>query len=421
MDADVIVVGAGAAGMMAALTAAQAGARVVLLEKNGSIGRKLAITGKGRCNLTNRTDINELVANIPGNGRFLYSVFQRFGPEELMAFFEEQLKVPLKVERGRRVFPESDRAMDIIEGLDRCLQNSGVELVTKARVTGLVLDQEKKVAGVICENSWRMGAGAVVLGTGGASYPATGSTGDGYRLAEAVGHRIVPVRPSLVPLETREDWPKRLEGLSLTNVEVTSYHRGKKLQSEFGEMLFTSFGLSGPLILSLSREIAPLVLAEPDSVTIGIDLKPALTEEELDLRVQRDFNEFVRKLYKNALDELLPQKLIPVIIDLSGIDPVKPVHQITREERLKLVNLLKNFRLTVSRPRPIAEAIVTAGGIGVKEINPKTLESKVVPGLFLAGEVVDVDGYTGGYNLQIAFSMGNVAGREAAGKCKSLK
>lgn len=424
MAADLVVIGAGAAGSLAALTAAREGVRVLLVERNEQIGRKLAITGKGRCNLTNQAEINELVANIPGNGRFLYSVLRQFGPDELVRLFQDELGIPLKVERGRRVFPLSDKALDIVDGLYRALRHTGVELLTGTRVTGLRRDQEGKIAGVACEGGRIIPTGMVVLATGGASYPGTGSTGDGYQFARSVGHTISQLRPSLVPLETRESWPERLEGLSLTNVEVTSLYRGRKLQSEFGEMLFTGFGISGPVILSLSREITPLALDEPGSVTISIDLKPALSVEELDLRMQRDFSKFIRKIYKNALDELLPQKMIPVMIDLSGIDPLKPVHQITREERVRLVELVKNFRLTVSKPRPMAEAIVTAGGVSTKEINPKTMESRLVPGLFLAGEVIDVDGYTGGYNLQIAFSTGYVAGLEAskkvlAGLCKS--
>lgn len=413
MDADFIVVGAGPAGIMAAITAGRQGVRTVLVEKNRSIGRKLAITGAGRCNVTNFADINELVANIPGNGRFLFSAFQRFGPHDLMDFFQTGLGVPLKIERGNRVFPESDKAQDIVGALYKGLKEAGVTVLTETRAAGLLVDPENRLEGVILADGRRIRGKATLIATGGLSYPGTGSTGDGLKFAKAVGHTITELTPSLVPLETKEEWVKDLEGLSLVNVEVTALYHGKKIQTEFGEMLFTGFGLSGPVILSLSREIAPLAIKKPYSVVIVIDLKPALSVEELDLRVQRDFAKSIRKLYKNALDDLLPQKLIPVIIKLSEIDPGKPVHQITKEERAQLVELLKNLQLTISKPRPMAEAIVTAGGVGIKEINPKTMESKIVPGLYFAGEVADVDGYTGGFNLQIAFSMGYVAGMEA--------
>ncbi len=411
---DVVVIGAGAAGIMAALIAARNGAKVVLIEKNKSIGRKLAITGAGRCNVTNYSDINELVANIPGNGRFLFSAFRSFSPESLMDFIQNELGTPLKIERGNRVFPESDKAQDIVGAFYQGLKNYGVEIITETKVTGIIVSAENRIHGVKIEDGTDIKSQVVIIATGGLSYPGTGSTGDGYKFAKEMGHTVTELTPALIPLETRETWVKDLEGLSLINVEVTSFYQGKKLQSEFGEMIFTGFGLSGPIILSLSRAIAPLVLKKPDSVIINIDLKPALSEDELDLRVQRDFAKSVRKIYKNSLDDLLPKKLIPVIIELSGINPMKPVHQITKEERSELVYILKNLRFTITRPRPIAEAIVTAGGINIKEINPGTMESKMVPGLYFVGEVVDVDGYTGGFNLQIAFSMGYAAGMEAA-------
>ena len=415
-ETDFIVVGAGAAGIMAACTAARQGIKVMLIEKNKTIGRKLAITGAGRCNITNLTDIDQLVANIPGNGRFLFSTFQRLDSEALMDLFQRELRLPLKVERGNRVFPESDKAQDVVIALYRELVDAGVELLTESKVTGLTMDSQHRITGITIHNGQELKSQAVLIATGGLSYPGTGSTGDGYKLARAVGHHVTELTPSLIPLEISEEWIKQLEGLSLTNVEVTSMYEGKKLQSEFGEMIFTNFGISGPIILSLSREIAPLVLKKPYSVTVLIDLKPALTKEQLDLRVQKDFAKSVRKIYKNALDELLPQKIIPVMIELTQIDPLKPVHQITKEERLRLVDLLKSLPLTVIRPRPIAEAIVTAGGVSIKELNPKTMESKIVSGLYFAGEVMDVDGFTGGFNLQIAFSMGYVAGLEAARK-----
>lgn len=413
MKTDILVIGAGPAGMMAALAAAETGARVVLAERNERIGRKLGITGAGRCNITNQADLEELIANIPGNGRFLYSAFRSFGVNELMGYFEQELHIPLKVERGRRVFPVSDEAGEVVGAFAKKLKMAKVELLTGTRIVKILLDGQNKVAGIISEDGRRIDARAVIVATGGVSYPGTGSTGDGYRLAKTVGHALIEPVPSLVPLETVEEWPKRLQGLSLINVAVSSFHKGQKLDSDFGEMLFTHFGVSGPIILSLSRKAARKVLEEPGSVSIVIDLKPALSETELDARIQRDFAKFIRKIYQNSLDDLLPQKMIPVIIELSGIDPQKPVHQITREERLRIVNLLKKLQLAIARPRPIAEAIVTAGGVSTKEINPKTMESKIVPGLYFAGEVIDVDAYTGGYNLQIAFSTGFVAGREA--------
>lgn len=423
LEADIIVVGGGAAGIMAALIAAEEGATVILIEKNKNLGRKLAITGGGRCNLTNLADIGELIKNTPGNGRFLYSAFQRFGPEEVIRLFEGKLGVKLKVERGRRVFPVSDQAQEVITAVKRQLQRLGVTLLTSTKVTSLTIDGVgKRVIGVRCDNGEEIKAPAVIIATGGLSYPGTGSTGDGLRFAETVGHTVIPCFPSLVPLVAKEEWPKQLEGLSLINVNLSVWHKQRRLATEFGEMLFTGFGVSGPIVLSISRLVAPLVALEPGSVILKIDLKPALGEGELDLRVQRDFSEFSRKIFKNSLNELLPQKLIPVFIELSGINPLKPVHQITREERLKMVRLLKNLPLTVERAGPYAEAIVTAGGVNTKEINPKTMESKLTAGLYFAGEVVDVDAYTGGYNLQIAFSMGYVAATEAVQKIrKNLK
>jgi predicted Rossmann fold flavoprotein len=412
-NADLIVIGAGPAGIMAAFTAARHGASVILIEKNKTIGRKLAITGAGRCNLTNFTDMNGLISNTPGNGRFLYGAFQRLGPEALMDFFQNKLGLPLKVERGNRVFPESDKAQDVVSVLYQELKNSGVDIRTSTKVAGLVIESGQ-ILGIRLDTGSVLNSSKVLIATGGLSYPGTGSTGDGYQFARLAGHQIIPLTPSLIPLETGEPWVERLEGLSLINVEVTSLYEGKKLQCEFGEMLFTSFGVSGPIILSLSRKISSLVLDKPHSVTLSIDLKPALSREELDQRVQRDFAKSINKIFKNVLDDLLPQKIIPVMIELSGIDPLKPVHQINKEERLRLVDLLKSLSLTITKPRPIAEAIVTAGGVNTKEINPKTMESKLLEGLYFAGEVLDVDAYTGGFNLQIAFSTGFVAGMEAA-------
>lgn len=420
MNTEIIIVGGGAAGTLAALTAAKAGAQVVLLERNRTIGRKLAITGGGRCNVTNQSDLAELVANTPGNGRFLYSAFQNFDAQAVMDLFQEELEVPLKVERGKRVFPASDQARDVVEALQRALRERGVRVIPEARVSDLLLG-EGRVTGVRCTDGSEYGALAVIVATGGASYPGTGSTGDGYRLAEQAGHTLVPIRPALIPLETREEWIKDLEGLSLTNARVTAYYGGKVLDSEFGEMLFTGFGVSGPVILSLSRAVAGRVLEKPLSVALAIDLKPALGEAELDLRVQRDFAKYVNKFFRNALDDLLPQKLIPVMVRLSGIDPDKPVHQVTREERGELVSLLKGLQLTVTRPRPLKEAIVTVGGVNIKEINPRTMASKRLTGLYFAGEVMDVDAYTGGFNLQIAFSSGHAAGLAAAEQVHEMR
>ncbi len=410
MNTDILVIGAGPAGVMAAIIAAQNGARVILTERNRGIGKKLSITGAGRCNLTNQTDVAEFIRNIPGNGRFLYSAVQCFTPDDLIDFFQNELGVPLKVERGRRVFPDTDEAWDIVNALSRKMTDAGVKLLIKTRVVGLSIDAGNGILGVTCEDGLQIQAKSVIVATGGLSYPGTGSTGDGYRLATEAGHTVIEPLPSLVPLESVEDWPRQLQGLALINVSVTSLYKGAKLGTEFGEMLFTHFGVSGPVILSLSREIVPRALKEPGAVTIAIDLKPALSEAELDLRIQRDFFKYSRKIYQNSLDDLLPQKLIPVIIGLSGIDPFKPVHQITKEERLQLVRLFKSLAFHILRPRPVAEAIVTAGGVSIKEINPKTMESKKVSGLYFAGEVLDVDGYTGGYNLQIAFSTGYAAG-----------
>jgi len=328
----------------------------------------------------------------------------------VMEFFEE-LGVPLKVERGRRVFPVSEVAQDVVMALRTALEKAKVEIITETRVARLRFNSNEELNGVVAYDSKEYVAKAVVVATGGISYPATGSTGDGYQLAKQAGHQVITPQAALIPLVVQESWVKRLEGLSLINVEVTSFHQERKLQTEFGEMLFTSFGLSGPVILSLSRRIVPLVLEQPGAVRVAIDLKPALSFEQLDQRLQRDFAKFIRKNFKNALNELLPSKLIPVMVELSGIDPERLVHQITKEERLALVKLFKEFTLVIERPRPIAEAIVTMGGVNTKELNPKNLESKLVQGLYFAGEIVDVDAYTGGYNLQLAFSMGHAVGK----------
>lgn len=408
MTKDVIVVGAGASGLIAAAKAAERGLSVVVLERNQRPARKLMITGKGRCNVTNAcTLINELMEQIPGNPRFLYGAFSRFMPYDTMDLFES-LGVPLKIERGNRVFPESDKAVDIVDALVHYAEKSGAEIITGERVQSLMTD-ENGITGVICESKKEYRAKNVIIATGGCSYPLTGSTGDGYVLAQSVSHTITPVSASLVPLETQEDWVKRLQGLSLKNVAVTIRNKEtyKEVYSDFGEMLFTHFGVSGPIILSASAHLRDIT---PDKYELSIDLKPALSEEKLDERVLKDFAEFSNKSLANALQKLLPRKLIPVIVSLSGIESDLRVNKITRDMRKDLVWLLKNLTCTVKGTRPIDEAIVTAGGIKTNEIDPKTMQSKKVRGLYFAGEVIDVDAYTGGFNLQIAFSTGALAG-----------
>ncbi len=408
----IIVIGAGAAGLMAAIHAASAGAGVLLIEKMPSPGRKILITGKGRCNFTNSCDISEFLRFFANNGAFLNSALRAFDNQDVIDFFAAH-GVPSRVERGGRLFPESDQARDIVDALVKAARQAGVRLVT-GQPARSICAENGKVAGVLTE-SGRLDASAVILATGGLSYPGTGSTGDGYRMAKELGHTVTTLRPALVPLETQESWVRELQGLSLKNVESVVKVDGKKIDSEFGEMLFTHFGLSGPIILTLSQAVSQaLPQNPPPRVTIELNLKPALTPEVLDKRLQRDFAEFTRKQFKNSLGELLPLKLIPVIIRLSGIASDKSVHQITREERARLVELLQGLPLTVTKTRPIAEAVVTAGGVTVKEISPKTMQSRLVEGLFMAGEILDVDGYTGGFNLQAAFSTGMVAGTAAA-------
>ncbi len=402
----VIVVGGGPAGIMAAGIAARRGKKVLLLEKNDRLGKKLLISGKGRCNITNDTDIEGLIQNTPGNGSFLYSSFYSFSNFDLVNFFSE-LGLETKVERGGRVFPVSDSAKDVVAVLLSFLKDSGVEIRTGSAVKE-IMSEDSRVTGVKLSDGEVILADSVILAVGGMSYPGTGSTGDGYEMARRLGHTVMPLKPSLVPLITKEEWVGDLQGLSLKNISVTfSNSKGKEIYSDFGEMLFTHFGVSGPVILSASRH---LLSYDFKDIKLSIDLKPALSEEKLDERVQRDFDKYSRKQFKNSLDELLPQKLIPVVIELSKIDQFKPVHQITREERKRIVGLLKHFELTVHAARPIKEAIVTAGGIKTNEINPSTMESKKTGGLYFAGEIIDVDAYTGGFNLTIAFSTGHLAG-----------
>ena len=408
----VIVIGAGAAGLMAAISAAETGAKVSLLEKMPSPGRKILVTGKGRCNFTNRCELADFPKYFPNNGLFLYSALRAFDNQDLIDFFASR-GVQSKVERGGRLFPVSDKAADIVAALVKAAAGAGVQILT-GRTVQSVKTYNDRVTGVVYGTEM-VSADAVVLATGGLSYPGTGSTGDGYRMARELGHTVTPLTPALVPLETVENWVRELQGLSLKNVEATVRINERKVDSEFGEMMFTHFGLSGPIILSLSQAVSKALKQSPrPEIVVDINLKPALTAETLDKRLQRDFAAFVRKQFKNSLGDLLPAKMIPVIIQQSGILPEKPVHQITREERLRLVTLFQNLRCTIRGTRPVAEAVVTAGGVEVKEIQPKTMESKLVRGLFFAGEIMDVDGYTGGFNLQAAFSTGFVAGRSAA-------
>ena len=407
----VIVVGGGAAGLMAAVSAAQSGAEVVLLEKNNRLGKKLLITGKGRCNVTNTAQLQDFVKNIPGNGKVLYSVFSKFFNWDVRSFFEE-LDVPLKEERGGRVFPVSDKAIDIVNAFERILRKLAVQIKLDEAVRFLKVE-DNKVVGVITEEDKYYEADAIILATGGSSFPGTGSTGDGYRMARQIGHTVEPLFPALVPLECEEDWVKEFQGLSLRNINLSVLVDGKNTQEMFGEMLFTHFGVSGPIILSLSRDIAKYLKAGK-TVELSLNLKPALTREQLDKRICRDFEKYNRKQIKNALGDLLPSKMISNIIDLAFIDENKYVNQISKEERERLVDLLQNLVMTVTKTRPLSEAIVTAGGISTKEINPKTMESKLIKDLYCVGEVVDVDAFTGGYNLQAAFSMGFVAGENAS-------
>ena len=407
MSIKVIVIGAGASGRMAAGTAAENGHNVVLVERNDKVARKVMITGKGRCNVTNNcTLINDLIQNVPTNGRFLYGAFSKFMPIDTMEFFED-MGVALKVERGNRVFPESDKAVEIVDALNAFSSDAGVKRI-KGRATSLIAENGE-IKGVKLEDGEEISADAVIVATGGASYPLTGSTGDGYTLAKQVGHTVTELKPSLVPLVCHEGFCMDLQGLSLRNVEITVLDTDtyKEVYKDFGEMLFTHFGVSGPLVLSASSHMKDI---KPRKYEIHIDLKPALSYEQLDKRIQRDFLENSNKNFINALDALLPKKLVPVIVKLSGIKPAVKVNQITKQQRSELVNLLKDLKVTVNGFRPIEEAIVTSGGVSVKEIDPKTMESKLVKGLYFAGEVIDVDAYTGGFNLQIAFSTGKLAG-----------
>lgn len=403
MKSDVIIIGGGAAGSFAAITAARMGRTVTLFEKNDRIGRKLRITGKGRCNVTNNCTWQEAMNSVPVNPRFLYSAFSGFQPQDVMNFFEE-LGIPLKTERGNRVFPVSDKAEDIVNALDSEMKSLGVNVIHQ-RAAKIIVDGNVCI-GVIAGGK-EYHSQSVLIATGGKSYPKTGSTGDGYKLAESVGHTVTPIYPSLVPLVSVEKYCGEMMGLSLKNVGVRLYDKEKLIFSEQGEMLFTHFGVSGPLILSASSHIRKM---ERGRYKIKIDLKPALDIKQLDLRIQRDFSENQNRDFINAVRKLLPAKLIPTAVKLSGIPAEQKVNTITKEQRKAFAELLKAFPITIADFRPIDEAIVTSGGVSVKEINPKTMESKLVLGLYFAGEVIDVDAYTGGFNLQIAFSTAYSAG-----------
>ncbi len=401
----VVVVGGGAAGMMASIKASQRGNKVVLVEKNARLGKKVFITGKGRCNVTTNKEIDEIISNIKGNGNFMYSALYTFSNIDLVKMIEDK-GVRLKVERGDRVFPESDKSSDIIKCFEKYIEENNVKVIFNTSVVDIVLENNI-IIGVKTNSGDFYQCDSVILATGGKSYPLTGSTGDGYKLAKKLGHTITDLRPSLIPLVTREPWVRDLMGLSLKNVEINVKHGNKPIYKEFGEMLFTHFGISGPIVLSASRGVTDFL---PGEVEVYIDLKPALDYGELDRRILKDFEKFKNKLFKNSLEELLPQKLIPVVVDLSGINPEKPVNSITKEERQLLARIIKEFKVTAVGTRPIEEAIVTRGGVSVKEVDPTTMESKIIKNLHIVGELLDVDALTGGFNLQIAFSTGYCAG-----------
>lgn len=407
----IIVIGGGAAGLMAGVRAAQLGASVRIIEKMKMVGLKMGITGKGRCNVTNAAPIEDFIKQTPGNGKFLYSAYQQWTNEDVIQMLHSW-GVPTKVERGGRVFPESDKALDVRNAFIDTYRKLGGTLHLEESVTDLIV-QDGHIQGVVT-NKGKYTCDAAIIATGGMSYPLTGSSGDGYELARTVGHSIVELRPSLIPLETKESWVKDIMGLSLKNVEVSIIAKNKVQTKQFGEMLFAHFGVTGPIILSASHTVTKLLKKKVESIEISINLKPALTREVLDKRVQRDFSEAQNKQLVNVLKGLLPTKLIPVICQLAKIEGTKAIHDITKEERLRLVDTMQDMRLSVHRPRPIAEAIVTAGSISVKEVDPKTMQSKLVQGLYMAGEVLDIDAFTGGYNLQAAFSTAYVAATHAA-------
>lgn len=413
--ARVIVIGGGPAGMMSAITAAENGNEVLIIEKMPSFGKKLLITGKGRCNITSSLYMSDFIKNTPGNGKFLYSAFQNYTNKDIIEFLKRQ-GLEVKEERGNRIFPVTDKSIDVLNCFTKRIDELKIQYKLNTRVEK-ILTQNDEILGVRTDREI-IKADKVILATGGKSYPLTGSTGDGYVIAKALGHTIIPIKPSLVPLEVYEkEECKMLQGLSLRNVgiKITDTDRNKLIYEDFGEMIFTHFGISGPIILSGSAHLAKYkeidYLLKNKYISMSIDLKPALTEEQLDDRILRDFKEFKNKQFKHSLDKLLPQKMIPLIIKLSKIDENKRVNEITKIERKMLVQLLKNFVITIKAFRPVEEAIITCGGISTKEINPKTMESKLIKGLYFAGEVIDVDAYTGGFNLQIAYSTGYTAGQ----------
>ena len=409
MKKNIAVIGGGAAGMMAAYAAAKSGAQVTLYEKNEKLGKKIYITGKGRCNVTNDCSRDVFFDQVVTNPKFLYSAFETFDNQAVMQLLE-QAGCPLKTERGNRVFPVSDHSSDVIRALERLLQREGVKVHLHSSVKR-VLEEDGQAVGLELSDGKRIQADSVIVATGGLSYPTTGSTGDGYRFAEAAGHKVTELSPALVPFETKED-VKELQGLSLRNVEAAVLNGKKEVYREFGEMLFTHYGVSGPVLLSASSYAAKKLKKGP--LTLMIDLKPALSMEQLDARILRDFEAEKNKQFKNALNHLYPSKLIPVIIRRSGIESDKQVNAVTKEERRRLAEVTKHFTLTLTGLRGFNEAIITQGGVTVKEVNPSTMESKKLPGLYFAGEVLDLDAVTGGYNLQIAWSTGVLAGRSAA-------
>lgn len=412
----VIVIGGGPAGMMSAITASENGNDVTLVEKMNSLGRKLLITGKGRCNITSSLNIEEFIKNTPGNGRFLYSCYQQYTNKDIIKFLKEQ-GLEVKEERGNRIFPVTDKSQDVLKCFTKKLKENKVKILYNMQVQKILVDEQKEKAIGILANNEEMYADKIILATGGKSYPLTGSTGDGYKMVEELGHNVTKIKPSLVPLEVyQKSLCQDLQGLSLRNIEIKILDKSKNkaIYEDFGEMLFTHFGVSGPTILSSSAHLVRYKNIEDKlknkEIILKIDFKPALSTKKLDDRILRDFTEFKNKQFKNSLEKLLPHKLINPIIKLSKIDPDKKVNEITKEERTRLVELLKNFTIEIKGFRPIDEAIVTSGGIKISEINPKTMESKLIKNLYFAGEIIDVDSYTGGFNLQIAYSTGFVAG-----------
>lgn len=408
-----LIIGGGPAGLMAAISSAKNGDKVTIIEKMNSCGKKLLITGKGRCNITNNTQMDKFMENTPTNPKFLYGVFNNFTNKDIIELLKNE-GVKTKVERGERVFPVSDRAQDVLEALLHILRKQNVQILTNTTAKRIITDDEKNVLGVELDDGKEIKTDKIILATGGKSYPVTGSTGDGYKLAKDLGHTITKIEPSLVPLTSHDEACKELQGLSLRNVAIQLQICDKVVYKDFGEMLFTHFGVSGPIVLSASSYLVKTKNIEQilkgGKVELEIDLKPALSEEKLDARILRDFEEQKNKQFKNSLDKLLPQKLIPVIIEKTNINGSKKINEITKQERQKLVKELKHFRISINGTRPIEEAIVTSGGINIKEINPKTMESKLINGLYFAGEIIDVDCLTGGYNLQVAWSTGYTAG-----------